>query len=318
MIAAIEAARTGSMTAAAAGLGITHGAVSRRILSLEQWLGTPIFERLGRGVRPTPQGIIFLRRAERSLNAIEALRSELGSRRDPGAIRISALPSMVRLWLMPRLRRLEAILPGRAIEIIPEHRVAQVQNRDMDIALRHGSGSWPGVETHLVFPDIALPAAAPELAARLAGISARDLMKETLLIDGDSSDWHEWGRRVGIQRTLSGSKRQFLDHDVAIEAARQGLGVILLRAPMAASALYDKSLAALPFPAISSTRAHYLAVRAGERRPSVLALVDELVSIGAEAAAHFKNAFPEIAAQVFDAQDTPGPQAPTSRAKAAG
>jgi len=302
LIAAIEAARTGSMTAAAERLGITHGAVSRRILSLEQWLGTPVFERLGRGVRPTPQGIIFLRRAERSLSAIEALRSELGSRRDPGAIRISALPSMVRLWLMPRLRRLEAIAAERAIEIIPEHRMAQVQNRDMDIAVRYGTGSWSGVDTHLLFPDIAIPAATPELAARLAGISVRDLMKETLLIDGDSSDWQEWGRRAGIQRALLGSKRQFLDHDVAIEAGRQGLGVILLRAPMAASALHDKSLLALPFPAMLSTRAHYLAVRAGERRPAVLALVDELRSIGAEATAHFNDAFPDIAAQVFGAQ----------------
>ena len=302
LIAAIEAARTGSMTAAAELLGITHGAVSRRILSLEQWLGTPVFERLGRGVRPTPQGIIFLRRAERSLNAIEALRSELGSRRDPGAIRISALPSMVRLWLMPRLRRLEAIAPGRAIEIIPEHRMAQVQNRDMDIAVRYGTGSWPGVDTHPLFPDIAIPAAAPALSARLVGISAQDLMKETLLIDGDSSDWQEWGRRAGVQRALLGSKRQFLDHDVAIEAARQELGVILLRVPMAASALYDKSLQALPLPAISSTRGHYLAVRAGERRPDILALVEELRSIGAEATAHFNGAFPEIAAQIFNAQ----------------
>lgn len=303
LIAAIEAARTGSMTAAAEQLGITHGAVSRRILSLEQWLGTPIFERLGRGVRPTPQGIIFLRRAERSLGAIEALRSELGSRRDTGAIRISALPSMVRLWLMPRLRRLEATAPGRAIDIIPELRMAQVQNRDMDIAVRYGSGSWPGVETHLLFHDIVVPAATPKLAARLAGISARDLMKETLLIDGDSSDWQEWGRRAGIQGALSGSKRQFLDHDVAIEAARQGLGVILLRAPMAAAALYDKSLQALPFPAILSMRAHYLAVRAGERRQDVLALVDEFRAIGAEATAHFRGAFPEIAAETLDTQD---------------
>lgn len=302
LIAAIEAARTGSMTAAAERLGITHGAVSRRILSLEQWLGTPVFERLGRGVRPTAQGMIFLRRAERSLGSIEALRSELSSRCDPGAIRISALPSMVRLWLMPRLRRLEATAPGRAIDIIPEHRMAQVQNRDMDIAVRYGTGSWPGVETHLLFPDIAIPAAAPELAARLAEISALELMKETLLIDGDSSDWQEWGRRAGVQRALSGSKRQFLDHDVAIEAARQGLGAILLRAPMAASALYDKSLQVLPFPAISSMRAHYLAVRAGERRPDILALVSELISIGAEATANFNGAFPDIADQVLGAQ----------------
>lgn len=297
LVAAIEAERTGSMAAAADRLGITHGAVSRRILSLEQWLGTPVFERLGRGVRPTPQGIIFLRRAERSLSAIEALRSDLGNQRDSGAIRISALPSMVRLWLMPRLGRFEGVARQRAIEIIPEHRVAQVQNRDMDIAVRHGSGVWPAVDAHFLFPDIVIAAAAPAVAAKLRGISAQDLMRETALISGDGAEWHEWARRAGLQRAILGSKRQFLDHDVAVEAARQGLGVILLRAPMAAGALYDKSLQALPFPAALSASGHYLACRAGESRPDVLALVAEISSIGAETTAHFRAAFPEIAAQ---------------------
>ena len=41
--------------------GITHGAVSRRIQSLEHWLASPVFERMGRGVRLTPQGTVFLR-----------------------------------------------------------------------------------------------------------------------------------------------------------------------------------------------------------------------------------------------------------------
>lgn len=282
ILAAIEAARTGSMAAAADELGVTHGAISRRIQSLEYWLGFPVFDRVGRGVRLTSQGMVFLRGAERSLTAIDALRSELSSRRDDSAIRVSALPSMVRLWLMPRLRKLEACIAGRSIEVVPEYRLAQVQARDMDIAIRYGMGSWPGIEAELLYHDLVIPAAAPELASRLVGCSAQDLIKETLLVDGDGADWRQWWQNADVPPSARAKKRQFLDHDVAIEAARQGLGIILLRMPMAAIALEDKSLDALPFPAMQSVRGHYVALRSGESRPDVRALAAEIRSRGME------------------------------------
>ena len=74
VVAVLEANRAGSMAAAAVQLGVTHGAVSRRVQAVEHWLGAPVFERVGRGVRLTPQGALFVRRAERSLSAIEAFR----------------------------------------------------------------------------------------------------------------------------------------------------------------------------------------------------------------------------------------------------
>jgi LysR family transcriptional regulator, glycine cleavage system transcriptional activator len=297
IIAAIEAARTGSMAAAADELGITHGAVSRRIQSLEHWLGSPVFERMGRGVRLTPQGTVFLRRAERSLTSIESLRSELGSHRDDSTVVISALPSMVRLWLMPRLRVLEASIPGRRVEIIPEYRLAQVQARDMDVAIRYGMGSWSGVETHLLYPDLAIPAAAPKLASELAGCSAQDLMKQTLLIDGDGADWRQWCRLADVPYPPTVRKRQFLDHDVAIEATRQGLGIILLRAPLAAIALQNQSLCALPFPTVQSGRGHYVALRSGEQRPHVHSLADAIRVSGTESLADFSSVLGDAAVE---------------------
>ena len=50
------AARTGSFSAAAEHLHITHGAISRQIAKLEGWLGLKLFERGARGVSLTPEG----------------------------------------------------------------------------------------------------------------------------------------------------------------------------------------------------------------------------------------------------------------------
>jgi LysR family transcriptional regulator, glycine cleavage system transcriptional activator len=48
------AARAGSFTAAAAELGVTHGAVSKQIQALETWLGQSLFVRSGQRMAPTP------------------------------------------------------------------------------------------------------------------------------------------------------------------------------------------------------------------------------------------------------------------------
>lgn len=290
IIAALEVARTGSMAVAAETLGVTPGAVSRRIRTLEHWLGLPVFERAGRGVRITGQGLVFLRQAEHSLANVEALRLELGGWRNERAIRISALPSMVRLWLMPNLKRLEADASNRLVEVIPEFQMAQLDARDADIAVRYGAGSWPGAEAHPLFPDLLVPAAAPALAASCRTDAAGWLTRQTLLMDGDGADWREWRRLAQVPQTSNIRKRQFLDHDVTIEAARQGLGVVLLRAPMAANALLDGRLQTLVFPPLQSAKGHHVVVRAGERRSHVLRLVDEMRACAAETLADFQAA----------------------------
>src|SRR5260221_14699082 len=59
------AARTGSFSAAAITLNLTHGVVSLQIGKLEHWLGHPLFERQARGVALTPDGqCLYLRTAE--------------------------------------------------------------------------------------------------------------------------------------------------------------------------------------------------------------------------------------------------------------
>src|SRR3712207_178362 len=75
-LASLEAVRGvalhASLTAAAAALGVTAGALSRRVASVEAWLGTALFERHGRGMRMTPDGQRFLSRVEEAFALIEA------------------------------------------------------------------------------------------------------------------------------------------------------------------------------------------------------------------------------------------------------
>jgi DNA-binding transcriptional LysR family regulator len=51
--------RTGSLTRAASELGVSAPAVSKALRTLEERLGLPLFDRVGRGVRPTRFGLEF-------------------------------------------------------------------------------------------------------------------------------------------------------------------------------------------------------------------------------------------------------------------
>ena len=93
LTAVIAAHRGGSFTAAAESLNLTHGAVSRRVQAVERWLGTPLFERHGRGVRVTPAGQRFVAQVEQSLDAIRESADRWRPRRDLPTVRLSVVPS---------------------------------------------------------------------------------------------------------------------------------------------------------------------------------------------------------------------------------
>ena len=72
-----EVARTGSVRQASEKLHVAPSAVLRRIQDLEDELGTPIFERLPRGMRLTSAGEIFVGYIRTRAAELERVRSEI-------------------------------------------------------------------------------------------------------------------------------------------------------------------------------------------------------------------------------------------------
>ncbi len=101
-------AREGSLSAAASVSGITHGAVSRRISAVENWLGIPLFERHGRGVRLTPDGQRFVGRIEEAFSIIDNAAVQWHAHGRARQVKMSVLPAFAELWLFERLGALEA------------------------------------------------------------------------------------------------------------------------------------------------------------------------------------------------------------------
>jgi DNA-binding transcriptional LysR family regulator len=98
-----EVARTGSIRKAAEHLNVTASAVNRRIMDLEEELGSPLFERRPRGVRLTAAGEVFVNYLRQQSGDLERMKSQIedlkGMRR--GTVRIACSQALA-LEFLPR------------------------------------------------------------------------------------------------------------------------------------------------------------------------------------------------------------------------
>ena len=282
LAAVVEAHRTGSFSAAAEALGVTHGAISRRVHAVEHWLGTTLFERHGRGVRPTPAGQRFIAEVGQALASIRDSADRWRPRRELPTVRISVVPSFARLWLVPRLAELQGDPPRIRIEPLVEHRVAELGDGGADLAVRYGRGRWSGVEARLLFGERLFPVAAPALAARLGAqaVPAR-IAAEPLLHDSDTAQWRAWLGEAGLRFRARAADRRFEDYDLVLAAAEAGLGVALLRSPLADDRLRSGALVRISRLAIPNVAGHYLVSPRGGLHPAGEQVASEMLSLTA-------------------------------------
>lgn len=89
-------ARTGSIRGAAETLNVASTAINRKIIEVERDLGTPLFERLPRGVRLTAAGEILIAAVRRNLSDMASVESQIEQLRGlvRGRIRIACSESV--------------------------------------------------------------------------------------------------------------------------------------------------------------------------------------------------------------------------------
>src|SRR2546423_11081916 len=115
-----EVALRGTVAAAAEGLGFTPSAISQQLTALERESGTVLFERAGRKLRLTDAGRILVARTEPILAALEEAASALEAAKVTvaGDLRVSALPSVARVLVIPVIRQLSRDLADLHITMV--------------------------------------------------------------------------------------------------------------------------------------------------------------------------------------------------------
>lgn len=233
------AARNQSFTRAADELHVTQAAISHQVKTLEDWIGTPLFQRMKRGLRLTPTGEAYLPRLTQAFDLMATATEQLNHREGKHTLLLSTLDSFAALWLLPRLRRFREKYPGIDLRIVSIDREDDsLSQGDVDVDIRLGQGNWPGLSaTPLLTEDIS-PVCSPALLEGEHPLRApADLAHHTLLHDIMIADWRSWFEAAGIEHIDPGRGPGFNRSYLVIQAAINGDGVALGRSVLVADAL---------------------------------------------------------------------------------
>jgi LysR family transcriptional regulator, glycine cleavage system transcriptional activator len=114
---------------------------------------------------------------------------------------------------------------------------------ELDVAIRHGQGQWPGMHVARLCEEELFPVCSPKLlGGRRALRTPADLAHHPLLHAGDWSAWQEWLRAYKVPSTSAERGIVFNQASMAIDAAIEGQGVALARTALAAWDLLGKRL----------------------------------------------------------------------------
>jgi len=133
-------ARMGSIRRAASALHVASSAVNRQILKLEADLGTPLFERIGNGVRPTAAGEHVIRHARETLARWQSTCLEISALSGDihGEVRVVTIPSPI-VRLMPRAvtetSRQHPHISYRIIDADPNEHAEEMRAGRPDVAV---------------------------------------------------------------------------------------------------------------------------------------------------------------------------------------
>lgn len=223
------AARLGGFAAASQELGVTPGAVTAHIKSLELELGAKLFERTARGVQLNGLGSKvlpgFVAAFDQLGHAVQTLRNEAA----PSTVHIAALPSLAQLWLSPRLPSLRAAAPDISVSITAMEAPPNLKRAPYDLSLFYSKKS-KGALSH----DVIFPVCSPAMAATLKTPS--DLSQVSCLSDSTwVDDWAIWASEAGTSFTPRGPVYSL--YTLAVEETVNGAGVLIGHEALVASHL---------------------------------------------------------------------------------
>lgn len=215
--------RNGRMTAAADELFVTHGAVSRQIRQLEQWLGFPLTEGPKTQLKLTPEARRLLGAASAAFDLIEE-----AAARTPVAdkdLRLACSGTLAIRWLIPRLSDFLGRHPDIRIQLRELAGEVDFEADEADAAIQIRTRRVPGQQMTPFLADHYGPVLSPARWESLGHEPAALWNEPRLHSRTWLGAWDSWAAAAPLPPPTV--ERSFEHFSHAIEAAAAGLGVAM-------------------------------------------------------------------------------------------
>jgi LysR family glycine cleavage system transcriptional activator len=257
-LAAFEAAaRLQTFAAAAEELCVTQSAISHRIRQLEEHFGVRLFVRVHKQVVLTPPGQAFLTEVRESMRRLGNAAARV-SDQPAKKLRVTASPSLAFTVLIPHLKEYFERSGYVDIEIDTSTREHDMGEDRYDLALRFGTGDWPGFTAELLVEERLLALASPAYARGFGSKRSLSDLARATLIHNKALAWGPWFKAVGGGKAAPPPEGLvFVEVAGAIDAAIHGLGVVLANRGTSAIARRNGSLVPFVDATVPSQRHYY-------------------------------------------------------------
>lgn len=239
-----------NFTRAADEPGLTPAAVSYQIKEIEDQLDVVLFVRTSRSVRLTEAGIVLYESATEALDLVNrAVSRARKMARGVAVLKVTADAQFAAKWLMRRVERFRKLHPHIELRFDISYEVRDFGLDDIDVAIRFGTGKYPGLAADRLFDNVVVPVCSPRLLVSGPPLKEpRDLLHHTLVhIEWSRRgvtwpNWRMWMAAAGVDDFDDSRTVVFGTSSDAVQAALDSDAVALADFAMVANDLSEGRL----------------------------------------------------------------------------
>lgn len=178
-------ARAGSFASAARELGMTPGAISRRVKTMEERLGVHLFSRTTRSLKLTDPGQIFAARCAEVAQSIQEAEDMVAREaRDPGGlVRLGVSASLAQELVLPRLSEFCQTHPAIRIDLVTGGSNLSIHKDKLDALVIASEPQESSIIGKILFRSPWVTVASPSYLSRHgAPVHPDDLLQHTCIV----------------------------------------------------------------------------------------------------------------------------------------
>ncbi|MCE2565224.1 LysR family transcriptional regulator [Komagataeibacter sp. FNDCF1] len=221
-----------NLSAAARALNVSQPAVSKSLRDLEEYTGTPLFDRARRPLELTAEGDVLLSATQAGLGLIVDGIEEINRRQSQReqTLRISCSIGFATYWLMKRLATFSSQWPSIAVNVLTIAHDKAPDAPYADVMFRYGDGGWTDGKVFGCFRERIDPVASPAFLQRMKVDPGNMAAIPLVHVDVDDVAWRSWEgyfRQIGLPDRSGRHDMRFNNYIQATQAALNGLGIML-------------------------------------------------------------------------------------------